>query len=66
MRNEETRHTCCECDADMTETVRAACMAKSFPPLIVNKVKKAATTVEVQCPKGHWCKYKCDTENYKL
>ena len=51
-------YTCCKCKEDMTKQVNKAFADEEHYPMFqkqLNKIK--ATSVIVQCSKGHWCEY---------
>jgi len=62
---------CCECDADMTAEVKAACSSggphptkTEMIPMLERQLDRVdedspPKAVTLQCPQGHWCSYPC-------
>jgi len=57
------RYVCCQCDTDMTDSVKAACNASPnvLPTLTFKGMElvHAARSVTLTCPNNHTCSYPC-------
>jgi hypothetical protein len=57
------KYICCQCDVDMTDAVKQACMAEPVltPTLIFKgtQVVHASRWVTATCPNNHTCSYPC-------
>lgn len=57
------RYVCCQCDTDMTESVKGACNAgPSVLPTLTFKgmaLVHAESFVTLTCPNNHTCSYPC-------
>ena len=63
------RYVCCQCDVDMTDSVKAACDAGPVlrPTLLTFKgmdLVHAERSVTLTCPNNHTCSYPCTGDHH--